>query len=1483
MKNKNLISIFLTMAMLVNMLLPFSAFAAEEPKVYLNDGFGSYTTNLRSPEGYTVLNQQYFAVEEYGARDKIAKFAADGKVSIEKTFAEVTSREFVVSTEVVSYSKAPSYRVLLMSGTASVELYSVKNGTLYISGNNKNVASITPAGKSKLDAVVDSKYNRVSFYIDGKLKLKEWKIAAVKDVYSGIKIEQTGSSEMGISSIAVYDGKKPDAKITDVRFNPDVMSDFYLEKDGSDMTYFHSKYIVNTKLQYPNTSFTAKPGNSYTAEALINWKNPNKGERIILTKNNDDTSYNDVFFSVSTAKKGGYFQNPNSTYKYWMLCGNLMITDLSVGGIIMLMRDTTSGSYQEFNLRMRQGAICDNDYNPLSGVLDVDRYYYIECYLDLESHVFDLYLDGELLAQDLPVPETVNTPSMYRCSLDKGKGSWIIRDWELRGMTKRYGRTVDENGKVKPVVYKTSKFSDNEVIKEYLADKIVFHGDGNMYYKDGQKVPFTKKSVYENNELYIAPEDFNKAHGTNIAYDTATGKYVDGDKTYSVSAPKDSEGAALYPAKELTRALGLAAEHNGYGSMVIVAPDAGDIIETGDKDMPWFDSIYYNEGTLGSKTMVFTDAQEISNFVFYDRPDAAKIEEDFYKTMGENPGHPRIMINKDDVTRLRCLMETDSYFRNLADNILAQVEGGDMQRPIVTYGDSQGTQEMNDYENMRTLGQAFKLQNMERVALAYILTGDTKYSDKAVEQLMYVVDTFPDLNPNHIIDLGSWLRPISIIYDWCYDAMTPEQRADAAKFIEEKGLEPVNRTYYSQNPATGSGDFNSFQTSSWFPTWKSNYVSYTQGGVVPAALAVAEHCPEVAFDTLEKCLRAYEYEHFGFYPGGVWLEGKSYQTLINNHDAYAFGSMLKTVGTEYNMLHYRGVRESLHAMMSYSSLTGAFSFADDSGKGALAGSCGAYSFFGSYYNDPVLSMWRQLGMRTEYAEKYNTTGSNASILDIVYYEPPVGDEVLQNFEHVRYFEGGEIFTVHEDWLDKNAMFFATAGGPTLFYHRHYDAGDFYFDKDNVTWSYEFGQGDYNVGSIWTRFGGRSEAHNTITINNSNGISMKESSFVPVIAQGEGSGGAYVVYDMKELYAHHGTEKMHRGFYIGDNYESLRVRDEMSFSQDVTGYWHFHTEANVKQIDDETMLLSKNGKSMLIHLNIENKGNFKTEFSVNKARPLPESPNLEKDAQNKTNVNQIRVKFVGNGDINITVEFFDNVRPIDTTPTSQWVAPEKTAVDVSKNYDFGYDLVVDGKNIGATDTIPVINNQFSSFEVIPHDSRVKAEIIDKDIKAAETPILVKLTGDDGESVMYSVVKYSQYGALVKDLLFNELEIKDYWVSSEPEPANHKANMFDGDMNTRLCMYFDNALATFDLGEVKAVDGIALAMWKGNIRNYYLDLEVSTDGANFKKVGEYSSSGVTEDYEFFTFPTEQARYVRFVGHMSSGGDTNNLNELRVIQKK
>ncbi len=1460
-----------------------AAHAEENPKIYLNDGFGQYNTNIHEPEGYAVTSQDGLQIKEISAKNKVLYFDANDTTAVSKTFTTpIQDNSFVISAQITSYDKLPSMGVILLNGTTEYKIFEIQNGKITLN-DGKYARCLRTKKTVRIDAVIDNKFGRIMLYGDGREKIAEWKMAQKGPKYTSIKLQQLSSEvPFALDSIVVYSGEKPDSDIADSSYNPRKGTSFFINQDASDHTYFNSKYISNS-LSYPATTLVAKTGNSILAEALINWKNPDKGHRIIMTKNNDDTTYTDVYFDVALTERGRWMPNSKKAYKYYMLNGDLMITDQGLGGSVMMLRDTTSGTNADFTLKMQKGALYSHDNKPLTGKFEVNRSYHLECYVNLAQHVYDVYVDGELVGQELVIPASINKLSLYRTTLDNGKGSWIIGDWEFRGMEKPYKRELNENGDYVPVVTNTSQFPDNNVIKEYLKDKIVFHGDGQVLYKDSCKTPFSAKAVYQNNELYVAIEDFNFAYGTSIKYDEEQGIYLNGDKKFTASKPISPDGIKLYPAKELSIAVGFGAKHSGYGSMVIAAADGDDLIETSDKDMPWFDAIFYSEDKLNSPTMRFTDAQEISNFVFYDRPEAEQIEADFIKTLGEAPSHPRLMINSDDVARLRELLKTDSYYQAMFKNLMNQVDNHDMQREITRYSSNGGSNTMGVGDDMRTNGVATTFNNIEKIALAYILTGEEKYADKAIEHLMSVC-TFPDINPSHIIDTGVWLRTIAIIYDWCYDVMTEEERAKAVEFIVEKGVKTVNKAYYSQLSSIGSGKggWTFFQASSWFPTWKSNYTSFVLGGLIPASLAIAEHAPEAAFDTIKNSLRAFEYEHFGFYPGGVWLESKSYQKIINTHNALAIGSMMSCLGTAYKIPEYPGMHESLHAMMSYASLNSAFSFGDDSAKTAFGGVDGSYVFYADYYDDPVLSMWRQLMLPNEYSTKYTAPQwrvNNVDILDMLYYEPLAGDEVLQNLEKLRYFEGGEIFTLHENWLDNKSTFFAAAGGPTMHYHRHYDFGDFLFEKDGVQWTYEFGQGNYNVGSIYSRFGGRSEAHNTITINNSAEGSWYDNSFVPLIAQGEGSGGAYAVYDMKEVYAHHGTEKMERGFYVGDNYESLRIRDEMSFSKAVTGYWHMHTDATVRQLDETTFLLSKAGKSMILHANVEGEG-FISEMSVGLARPLEETPVLDNDPSNKTDIKQIRIKFEGQGDINITAELYDYVRDVDTTPISQWIAPEKTVVEES-GYDFDYDIYMDGAKLDSKEVIPVIDGAYPDFEIVPHDKNVKAEF--EYIRVAEEPITVKLSSMDGTQTKYVLVKYSQYGEYVKNILYEDVEIVSYDVSSEPEPANNRTNLFDNDFTTRLSMYYDNATATFDLGEPKEIDGVAMGVWKGDAREYYFDFQVSDDGISWKTVGEYTSSGKTEDYEFYTFPREKVRYVRFVGHMNSVGDVNNILELRIIKRK
>ena len=1439
-----------------------SANAQSERKIYLNEGFGSYATNLHSIEGYTIADEAYFNITDLNEYNKGAYFTEGASPSITKTFEEKTDARLVLSMVVQTYGKLPSFNVNLMDGTSPTMVLAVNSGKISLN-NNKSIGYIGSNKTTRIDLVMDNTCGRVSVYIDGRMKTKEWSVKSFKKSYDGISVVQNSSNApFAIDNISVYSGKEPDKSIVENLHNKERNSSLFINQDPSDYTYFHSEHILNANKKYIFSTFSAREGNEYVAERL-DYKNPEKGTRIILTKNNDDTSFNDVYVQTVFRERGSFLPQGRS-YKYYMLDGKLTITDESIGGEIMMLRDAiTSGATVDFKILMKNGNITTSEGEFLFS-MEVDTEYHIQIFIDLDKHLYDMYVDKKAVGLDIPIRNDLIKPTMLRNIVSSGKGSWILRDWEFTGLAKPFKKVSDEDGNVSPVVTPSSQFPDDNVVKNYLADKIVFHGEANVLYKNNEKIPLSAQSVYENNDLYVPIEDFNKAYDITLEY--KDGKYTDGTKEYTCETDVKTGDIMLVPSKALSKAIGKAAKHSGYGCMVISGDDEGELVKTSDKEMPWFDNIFYAE--TGYPILSFTDAQEISNLIFFDRPTASQLQEDFTKKLGENPSHPRLMVTSDDVTRLRELRKTDAYFENIVQGFLESNE------QYLSYPDP--TYKFDD--NMRTKSNAEQnFQYNRNLALCYLLTGDTKYSDKVINDLM-CVSKFPDLNAAHIIDTGVWLRAITLSYDWCYDAMTDEEREAISEFILEKGVRPLNRAYYAKLP---SGGDSGFQQANWFVRWKSNYTAFVQGGLVPACLVVAEKDPEVCFDTLEKTFRAWEYMLFGMYPGGVWLEGKVYQQVVQGYMAVATASLESALGSTYKLLEYPGVYENFHSMMAYGSLTASFSFADDTHRDALAGINDVYQYYAKYYDDDVLSMWRQLKLPNEYSEKYAglQNASNIGLFDIIYYTPPAGEEVLQNFKKVNVFEGGEIFTLHENWLDKDALFFAAAGGPTRCYHMHNDGGDFIFCKDGEMWTYEFGQGNYNVGSIYTRYSGRTEAHNTLTINPSDKFSQKEQSFAPIMKYEEGDAGAYVVYDMTELYEEHQPEYVHRGFYIGENYESLTVRDEMKFTKDTIGYWVLHTDADVHQISDNKIIMSKNGKSMIAEIVCEG-DSYEYKIETGKARPFEESPKVNGDGTAQTNINQFSVRFEGKGETAITVRMSDTEKSPDTTPISAWKAPSKAEVENSK--DFGYDIYINGVKSDDKTIIPMMSAEdFPSFEIVPYDRSIKVEYTLN--KTPDTNMWVKLTSADGKTSKYTAVRYSQYSEAVMKQLYDLVEIKAYDVSFEPETANNRTNMFDNDFSTRYTSYYSGSTATFDLGEPTEVDGLAMGFWKGDQREYYFELEVSNDGENFTNVGTYTSSGVTEQYEMFTFPREKVRYIRFVGRENSVNDVNNILELRVIRRK
>ena len=192
-----------------------SANAQSERKIYLNEGFGSYATNLHSIEGYTIADEAYFNITDLNEYNKGAYFTEGASPSITKTFEEKTDARLVLSMVVQTYGKLPSFNVNLMDGTSPTMVLAVNSGKISLN-NNKSIGYIGSNKTTRIDLVMDNTCGRVSVYIDGRMKTKEWSVKSFKKSYDGISVVQNSSNApFAIDNISVYSGKEPDKSIVE--------------------------------------------------------------------------------------------------------------------------------------------------------------------------------------------------------------------------------------------------------------------------------------------------------------------------------------------------------------------------------------------------------------------------------------------------------------------------------------------------------------------------------------------------------------------------------------------------------------------------------------------------------------------------------------------------------------------------------------------------------------------------------------------------------------------------------------------------------------------------------------------------------------------------------------------------------------------------------------------------------------------------------------------------------------------------------------------------------------------------------------------------------------------------------------------------------------------------------------------------------------------------------------------------------------------
>ena len=1398
---------------------------AATPVVYFNENFNSYVTNV-TPSSPVVTGALKYRVVEDGISNKALMVEGNYPV-IKNDFDFLPDGDFIVSFDIKSEKEKLSFIPAMYRADGTETTFVTVKDNAVLSSDGKNLGSLTKNGYTKISFRFNYSLDVCDVFVGKKIAISGIP-AADCTTYTGLAIRITNDfgGRVYTDNFAAYKGNKLITSKNSSGFNENANDYIDFDDDTGSYEYWNTYYMNISGPKFQNVNLY--PKDNVIENPRFDYKNPNRESWMHMKK----TTNSDCYFDIITRDRHNRLGMSNKRYKYFVFSGTFVSENGIANAQFPMLRDSvTYGANVDAQIAMIRGkniVLCDGTV--LDNIVMPGRVFGYTIAINLHTRSFDVYIDGEERAKNVPIicsdtTKTIDVLSVARVSLTPGNntGDLKILDCKFTGYDNPYVPGEDP---------KTSIYYDDTPVGEYLKDKITFHAyAGNLMVND-------VKYDIDNAFLYDEATDEISVKGSVLS--EKLGWNVQGDSYISV--------------RKYAQENGLYCVSNKNGLFIVSQNPVN--LEVSD-EYQWFVTKPYESFNLYHATT----AEALDDYVFFDRPKASELLEMMKSKIGDDlSAHPRIYADKNRFDELRSLYKSDATFKKWADVLIADADKyADDSTPFLEYV-------YQDQYRMVSVVHFKYLERFTSLGFAYQMTGNRKYSDRAFREFEKLA-TYPDINPSHIIDTGSMNEAVAIGYDWMYEAYTPEQRAFIEKTVVDMCIKPIASGFY--------GLFSAYCTAniSWYGLKSTNnYNTWVIGGLLAATCAFMESDPDYLSDVAEKSIRGLEYSVKGFAPDGAWLEGPDYWEHTTKYFTAYAGSVLNCFGDDFNMLRYQGISEAPDWMMSITGIYGVNNFGD-----ALSGeyTFEEYSFFSKYYNNTAVGSLRKYDIEVR--------GAEPGIYDLIYYDPAVTTSQFDSLPKVITTRGTESAGIRESFSDEKGMFFSSHGGANRGYHMHLDTGSFVFDLNGVRWAHDLGKDDYNTGlADYQMFRKRSEGHNTVTFNvSSDKDAMLSDGFAPIYDKKYNEHSAYLVYDMSNVYAE--TEKFNRGFYIGDNYRSLTVRDEITLNTDSDVLWSMNTMADVSVWGNEAVLY-ENGQALHITVDCDAPEWELVDLPCQSLVDLPVGATAQATNAEYT---KLAIKAKASGNVNITVKLAsfgeaadsEAVKPI---PISEWKLEENAEQNTSVYEQIEAKIYADGELVSRGQRVPVKDYKtMPQIKVVPVTPGAEYEILNVAEDASDKTVIKVYNADKTTYTMYTV-KYSDADiALWKSHIVHP--VKNFEVSQEKQAENSGSNMFDGRMASRWTSLNTGEYVTVDLGESKEISALAMGFWKSDTRSYNYTVQVSDDGINFADVTRGSSPLKPEGYHIYEFAPVKGRFVRVVGDGNTANVNTNILELRVLGNK
>ena len=534
--------------------------------------------------------------------------------------------------------------------------------------------------------------------------------------------------------------------------------------------------------------------------------------------------------------------------------------------------------------------------------------------------------------------------------------------------------------------------------------------------------------------------------------------------------------------------------------------------------------------------------------------------------------HPRLLFSKQEEQRIRDLFGTEPLLDSLYVGLMKEAE-----RLLLVPPQEDPRREIKNTKDILPISRE-QVYRMVNLALAYRLSGDRRFAEKAEKELVHVCN-FPDWDPIHYLDVAEMTTAVAIGYDWLYDVLTPSTRQLVVHSIKTKALDLVVEEYN-----TGNADSWAKRETNW------NVVCNT--GMVLGALAIEEHYPELAKHIIGEAVRYIPNCLKHFAPDGVCYEGPAYWGYTNMYLSLLLKALNDNFGGDFGLSEMVGVDKSVLYYMHSTSPSGKiFNFAN-SGSTAPAAEP-IYFYFSRAFNQPeVATFYRDVLSKTVHEGNY----FRFYFLSIPWYD--TASSTADVLPKLKVYEGiNDIVVFNGNRNIPNSLYLIAKTGDPDMAHQQLDIGTFIVEMNGIRWTDDLGTDNYNLpgfwdykpdGQRWTYFRNSNFSHNTLSIDHKQ---QNSAGTGEIDRLDDRAAQPFVTMNMSTAYAGQ-SRFVYRTFRMLDDTRIL-VTDSVGLqSPSQSVQWSVITSADV-ECKGNTAVLRKDGKSFSLKIASPTNASFTT--------------------------------------------------------------------------------------------------------------------------------------------------------------------------------------------------------------------------------------------------------------------------------------------------